>query len=254
MAARRVVSLVPSMTETLVELGAGDELVCCTRYCVEPEQALRLVPRVGGTKNPDLEKIAVLRPDLVVVNGEENRPEHIGWLGERFEVLETTPKTVPEAAAAVRALGASVGREAAAEELARAIEAEAGRAEVAGRGRRPVRTFYAIWKTPWMSVNRDTYIHDVLVRAGGSNACAEREPRYPRLNEPELGGLGAELVLLPSEPFEFEERHREEVLRSGLFGKDVPVVLCDGRAFCWHGARSARGLAAAVELLAPYRK
>ena len=109
-AVRRIASLVPSMTESVCVLGARDRLVAVTRYCVEPEAELRDVPRVGGTKNPKLEKIAALDPDLVVVNTEENRLEDIAWLRERFCVLEHVPRTVGEAAEALRELAAARDR------------------------------------------------------------------------------------------------------------------------------------------------
>lgn len=252
MVARRIVSLVPSMTETLFELGHGEQLVACTRYCAEPEGPLRFVPRVGGTKNPDLEQIASLEPDLVVVNSEENRAEHIGWLGERFTVLESMPRTAVEAGLAVKALGDAIGAADEAEAIQLAIEAELARAEVEGIGLQPVRTFYAIWKSPWMAVNRETYIHDVLTRAGARNVTAERPGRYPVVPIEAMAGLGAELVLLPSEPFVFNALHREELVQSKAFG-DAKVLLCDGRDFCWHGARTPKGIARAVGLLKEHR-
>lgn len=250
----RIVSLVPSTTETVCRLDAADQLVGVTRFCVEPAAALQALPRVGGTKNPDLEAIAALRPDLVLVNAEENRAEHIAWLRARLPVLEQTPRSVVEAAAAVRELAQALDRLAAAQPILLAIEAQLAAAAVHDLQRRPVAVFYAIWQQPWMSVNADTYIHDLLRRAGGRNVCAAATERYPRFEPEDLAALQPELVLLSSEPFPFEDPHRAELLQQRPFGVELPVLLCDGRDFCWHGARTADGLGRALQLLLPFRR
>jgi ABC-type Fe3+-hydroxamate transport system substrate-binding protein len=252
--ARRVVSLVPSLTETVCDLGVSCRLVGCTRYCVAPEDELMFVPRVGGTKNPDLKKITSLEPDLILVNGEENRREDIDWLRARFEILESLPTTVPEAAAVVKEVGRRLDVEQETEAFLLDIEAQIARAEVVGLCREPVRVFYPIWKQPWIGVNRATYVHDVLVRAGAVNVCASREARYPVVPQDELSELGADLVLLPSEPFAFNSRHREQLLKQRVFGDDVTVLMVDGKNFCWHGTRSGRGLGSVTNLLRPFRR
>ncbi len=252
--ARRVISLVPSLTETVCELGVSGRLVAVTRFCTEPEEELRFVPRVGGTKNPDLEQIASFEPDLVLVNGEENRAEDISWLRDRFDVFESMPRTVPEAASAVREVGFRLGVFEETEALLLEIEAQIARAEVLSLGRSPVRVFYPIWRQPWIGVNRDTYVHDVLARAGAHNVCGHREARYPVIPQTELRNLKPDLVLLPSEPFAFNAEHRRQILRDRVFGPDVPVLMVDGRAFCWHGSRTGRGLGNVTNLLRPFRR
>ena len=251
---RRIVSLVPSLSETVCCLGAGGRLVGVTRYCVEPEAELRSVARVGGTKNPALERIADLEPDLVLANEEENRPEHIDWLQDRFEVLVSTPRTVPEAADAVRQLGRRLMRAEEMQAVLLSIEAQMTRAQVEGMTLGSVKVFYAIWNQPWMSVNRDTYVHDVLERAGAVSVCADRPERYPVVQEAELAHLDADLILLPSEPYAFTDEDRTAVLRNKTFGSGVPVMLVDGRAYCWHGARTGVGLGQAVDLLKRFRR
>jgi ABC-type Fe3+-hydroxamate transport system substrate-binding protein len=151
----------------------------------------------------------------------------------------------------VRALGAALHADAQAEPLAAAIDDELHRAAALELAR--VRVFYAIWKKPWMSVNADTYIHDVLARAGADNVCAAAPQRYPECLPSRARELGVDLVLLPSEPWAFSDADRAEALRERWFGERVPVLRCDGRDFCWHGARSAPGLRRAVELLRPFR-
>lgn len=181
-AVRRVVSLVPSMTETVCALGAAERLVGVTRYCCEPAASLVSVPQVGGTKNPNRDKIAALVPDLVIVNGEENRSEDIEWLAARFPLLQHQPRSVPQAASAVRDLAIRLDLVAAAQPILLRIEAQITAAEVAALQRTRCRVFYAIWKKPWMGANADTYIHDVLTRAGADNVCAGFPDRYPKVD------------------------------------------------------------------------
>ncbi len=253
-AAQRVVSLVPSLTETVCDLGVAGRLVGVSRYCVEPVEHLRFVPRVGGTKNPSLERIAGLDPDLILVNSEENRGEDIAWLKERFATFESMPKTVVQASDAVRDLGEILGLDSEAHVLLLEIEANLLRADVISTERGFVRVFYPIWKQPWIGVNRDTYISDVLTRAGAVNVCAERESRYPVVPQQAVEDLRPDLVLLPSEPFAFSDTHRRQLIQQQVFGKNVPVLMVDGKNFCWHGSRSGRGLGAVVDLLTPFRK
>lgn len=249
----RVVSLVPSWTETLFELGAGDRLVGATRYCVEPAEGLRSVARVGGTKNPKLEKIAELEPDLVLVNTEENRAEDIDWLRSRFAVYESIPRTVRQAAATVRELGKLLGAEREAGAILLEIEAQIARGEAEALTHGTVRVLYAIWKKPWMSVSRDTYIHDVLSKAGATNVTANWHDRYPELSPDDWRDLRIELVILPDEPWEFEPDDRDELAASGALDPGCDIALVDGKDFCWHGARTARGLGRVLDCLAPFR-
>lgn len=244
-AAQRIVSLVPSTTESVCALGAVDRLLACTRYCTEPEPALRHVPRVGGTKNPDLQAIAPLEPDLVLANAEENRPEDIEWLAARFPVLVQTPRSIVEAGNDLRVLATTLGLLEQAEPFLLRIEAQIAAAEVVALTKPPVRVYYAIWRMPWMTINRDTFIHDVLRLCGATCVAAEDPVRYPQLEPTDAIVRGVELVLLASEPWEFDEIQRQQVVEAKLFG-DANVVLCDGRDFCWHGVRMADGLGRAL--------
>lgn len=246
---RRIVSLVPSLTETVYALGAGDRLVGATRYCVEPAAELELVPRVGGTKNPDRGKIAALTPDLVLVNEEENRREDIAWLRQRFEVFASMPRSILDVADVLRELGARFEAMDEVEAMLLETEAQRARAGVESLRRGPIRVFYAIWKKPWMSINRDTYIHDVLRTAGAINVAADCADRYPRFADAELAALAPDLVLLPDEPWEFGPDDRTELDARRLFGA-AAVVLVDGKDYCWHGSRTPRGLGRAIDTLA----
>ena len=179
---RRVVSLVPSTTETVCAFGFADRLVGCTRYCVEPAAPLAAVQRIGGTKNPARDAIAALRPDLVLGNAEENRPEDLEWLAARVPTLVQTPRTVPAATHALRELAERLGAPSAAEPFVRRIDAEVA-ALAADPPTAPVRVYYAIWRKPWMTVSGDTFVHDVLQRVGCVNVAGADAARYPELSQ-----------------------------------------------------------------------
>ncbi len=250
---RRIVSLVPSTTESVCVLGAGERLVGCTRYCTEPEPALRSVRRVGGTKNPDREAIVALAPDLVLANAEENRAEDLAWLAQRVPVVTRTPRTVAEAGEDLRALAEDLGRLEAAAPLLAALARAIDAAPAGAATRRPLRVYYAIWCRPWMSASRDTFVHDVLRLAGAHNVCADRPARYPVVEPSAAVAAGVEVVLLASEPWSFDEPQRLALARAATFGS-ARLVLCDGRDFCWHGARIVTGLPRAVALLRGLRR
>ncbi len=244
----RIVSLIPSSTESVVALGGG-RLVGCTRYCTEPAFALRDVPRVGGTKNPALERIAALAPDLVLVNGEENRRPDIDWLRARFRVLEQTPTSVALAVAALRELAAVLGgaAEAAVGPMAQAIEA-ARAAALADASVARRRAFYPVWCKPWMGVNATTFVHDVLQIAGVDNVTADLPARYPEVTPAAIAANGVDVVLLPDEPWRFDAVQRDELAAARTFGS-AQLRLCSGRDFCWHGVHLATGLPRAVAQL-----
>lgn len=243
--ARRIVSLIPSTTETLCALGLADALVGITVYCREPAALLAGKTRVGGEKDPDLEKIRALEPDLVVANVEENRPEDVARLRAwGISVWVAYPRTVAEAIQMIRDLGRLTGTEARAEAIAAECEAARAEAEARAAARRPVPCFYAIWREPWMTVGRDTYIHDVLRLAGGANVFADRPERYPTVTLDEVAARRPEIILLPDEPFRFRPRHCQDFAPYA----EVPAVragrilLVDGKPFSWHGPRIAEAL------------
>lgn len=250
---RRIVSLIPSTTETLCALGLADALVGVTVYCREPADVVRDKTRVGGEKDPDLEKIRELAPDLVVANVEENVREHIDTLRAwGIPVWVTYPRTVAGAIAMVRELGVVTGAEARAAALADALEARLARTLAAAASRPPARVFYAIWRDPYMTVGRDTYIHDVLRVCGGVNVFADRDERYPVVTLDEVAARRPDVILLPDEPFRFRRAHLADFAPYA----DVPAVrggrirLVDGKPFSWHGPRIADALATLPALLA----
>ncbi len=238
----RIVSLCPSITESLVALGLGGSLVGVTRYCVHPREALEGIPRVGGTKNPDLEAIAALEPELVLCNAEENRDADVDELSRRYRVDVSHPTRVDEVAPLLRRLGELTGAGVVAEGWARALEERLA----AVRAGRTVRFAYLIWKGPWMAAAAGTYISDLLETFGGENAFPASSGPWPKTGEEQLSALDPELLVLPDEPFPFGDTDR------AYWKRILPaarVVLVPGEDFCWHGVRTLRGLTAAGALL-----
>jgi ABC-type Fe3+-hydroxamate transport system substrate-binding protein len=230
---RRIVSLVPSLTEVVCALGAAERLIGVTRYCTDPVEVVRRVPRVGGTKNPDISRIVALDPDLVLVNSEENRKKDFDLLhAAGLRTFVSFPRTVAEAAESIERIGLALGLADEGRRLAAEIQAALDAAAPSA----PRRVFCPIWRNPWMSFNRDTYAHDVLLRAGGENVCAAESERYPNVDIDAIIAAAPEVILLPDEPFHFTERHRQELRR---MSGSASIHLVDGKALSWYGPRTA---------------
>lgn len=247
----RIVSLVPSLTETLFAIGAGLRVVAVTRYCEEPVADVARLPKVGGTKNPDLQAIVELAPDVVVMNAEENRREDFETLAAAgLRVFVTEPKTILDG---IRSIAQLAELTACAHGTALAAEQECRvRATLAQvEGRRPVRYFCPIWRKPWMAFNADTYTHDMLRAAGGLNVCARDPTRYPTVTLDAIANAAPEVVLLPDEPYRFTEKDLAALAPLGLARDRVHFV--DGKALAWYGPRIADGLARFAALFASAR-
>jgi ABC-type Fe3+-hydroxamate transport system substrate-binding protein len=239
----RIVSLVPSVTELLFDLGLSGQVVGRTGFCVHPRALVKRVPKVGGTKTVDVARVRRLAPTHVVVNVDENpRPVVDELAGFVPSVVVTHPIDPEDNLGLYRMLGGIFGRQAEAAELALAFEAEleATRAFAAGLAREQV--LYLIWKSPWMTVSRDTYISRMLALVGWDTVPAATHLRYPPVDlSPQLM-LGVSRVLLSSEPYSFVERHLHE-LRGELPPQCHPERhLIDGGMTSWYGSRAIEGL------------
>jgi len=268
---QRIVSLVPSMTESLFDLGLGEKIVGVTDFCDAPAVGTARLPRVGGTKTPDIEKIVALAPDLVIANQEENERAPIAALGQRgLAMWLTFPRSVSEALADLHTLAAIYGSRQMAMQvdwLMRSMEwARAANAES------PCRVFCPIWQETspeapdwWMTFCSETYASDVLAHCGGLNAFAdrrrrypleaewgaaaaekmgERDDRYPRVTIDEIVAASPGLILLPSEPCAFGESQAEQ-LRAAFATRNRPtprIAPVDGRLLFWHGTHLAKAL------------
>ena len=255
--ATRVVSLVPSWTQTLFALGlTRDEVVGATKFCVEPAERLSGVPRIGGTKNPDVAAIGALHPDVVIANAEENRREDVEQLRSLgIAVLTTYPRTVPGAVESLLKIGRAIGRETEAGALAREITlaVSAVEADVGVWSRLRLRVFCPIWKNPWMSFNADTYAHDVLRMMGFSNVYASAGDRYPMTTLEEALELRPDIVLLPDEPYEFGEKDVEQLRTTLPPALSRRVLLISGRDLHWYGVHMVAGLKTLAARLARVR-
>lgn len=269
----RVISLVPSLTESLFDLGLGDYLVGVTDYCVHPAKSVSELAKVGGTKDPDIEKIISLKPELVLANQEENT-EHIVDLLEKagINVWVSFPQTVREALDVLWTLVGVYQSKLAAVRL-EVLERNVDWAESALGGKNHLTYFCPIWQGEttsgqlwWMTFNQNTYIHDLLRLFGGENIFAGRErlypleadlgivepvasgesdTRYPRVTINEIRKGNPELILLPSEPFSFQGDHKKFIQENLGTTKAVQtdrIYIVDGSMLTWHGTRIARAL------------
>lgn len=249
-AAPRIASLVPSLTELLVELGLGDRLVARTGFCIHPAEALRAVPKVGGTKDVNLAKLRRLAPTHVLVNVDENRRETVealaGWGADAPQLIVTHPVGPDDNLGLIDQLvgifGHLPGVAARAAALRSAVQTEldATRAD----GRVPQQVLYLIWRDPWMTVARDTYLSAMLARIGwrtlpanegGSHGAA----RYPVVRGDEIWLADVQQVLLSSEPYSFGAKDVDAVR---TLCPTAALRLVDGEMLSWYGARAVPGL------------
>jgi ABC-type Fe3+-hydroxamate transport system substrate-binding protein len=227
----RIVSLVPSSTETLLSLGAP--VTACTRFCEQPG-----IPHVGGTKNPDIERIIELAPDFVVMDREENRREDADTLvAAGVELFVSDVTTVDAAERFVIDLADRAGRP--------RPDSAAPRSTASARAT----AFVPIWRRPWMSINRHTYAADLLARLGIVLVTGEHLDPYPTVDLDEVVARRPTVVLVPSEPYEFRDEHLDEMRTA--FGEAVPVVRVDGRDLFWWGSRTAGAASRLGAQLAP---
>lgn len=243
--ARRIVSLIPSITEILFSLGVGEQIVGVTKFCTEPAAAVRGKPKVGGPKNPRREAILGLMPDLVIANVEENHQADVDALrAAGVPVFVTYPRTVREGIQLIRDLGALVGKTSSADAIGAMGEEALAAIEQRTDGRERVRVFCPIWRRPYMTINADTYMDSMLWTCGGENIFRNSPDRYPTVDLAEMARLRPDVVLLPDEPFPFGQKHLEDF--RGM--ADVPAILTgrlhfvDGKVLSWYGPRIAESL------------
>jgi len=268
-APQRLVSLVPSITEVLFSFGRGQQVVGITDYCTEPAAAVATKTKIGGTKNPDITTILALRPDLVFAVVEENRRQDVEQLAAAgVSVYVFAPRTVRDGIDLLRRVADLLDCRSEVTGQMQAIEQDYAETIALVERHQRVRVFCPIWKDPYMTINEDTYVHDVLRVCGGDNifahrqrrfplaadlgqqpettgACStERDRRYPRITLEEMAALRPEVVLLPDEPYMFSQADMADFT---LF-PEVPAVrdgrifLIDGKMVSWYGPRIGHSL------------
>ena len=248
-----IISLVPSQTELLFDLGLTDEVVGITKFCVHPEEMFRKKPRVGGTKKVNFDKIKELQPDLIIGNKEENEKEQILELMKHYPVWMSDIKTLDDAYQMIISVGEIIGRRKKSEELVKKIKSEFEKlkqltnnqpAYRTGRQQLTKSVAYFIWKNPYMCAGLDTFIDNMLSLCGFENVfkthlqpfSKEEESivRYPKITVDDIKKANPGLIFLSSEPYPFKEKHIQE-FKSICPDADVRVV--DGEMFSWYGSR-----------------
>jgi ABC-type hemin transport system substrate-binding protein len=244
--AERIVSLIPSVTESLFCLGLGDRVVGITDWCIHPRDRVSGLPRVGGTKNPSVRQILELEPDLVIASREENRKRTVVALrAAGVDVWVIDPRTVLDGVALLCELAELGATAEAVESVVRPVE-EAVRAAEEQRPAHGLRVFCPIWKKPWMAVGGDTYASSLLELCGGANVFADRgDRRYPIVEFDQIVSAAPDVILLPSEPYDFGPRDVLELAALTLpAARNGRIHLIDGTLVSWYGPRIEPAIAA----------
>ena len=227
----RIVSLVPSITESLFDFGLTEmEVVGRTKFCIHPKTLITNVPVIGGTKNLNLDKIKALKPDLIIANKEENEKLQIEELGKYFEIWLTDIENLQDNQNFLTELGTLLNKQ----ELALNFNEKINVIFDSSKELAPKKVAYLIWKNPYMTVGSDTFIHEIIEKLGFTNLF-EDSKRYPEISVNQM--KEAEYVFLSSEPFPFQQKHIDE-LQKEL--PDSKIILVDGEAFSWYGTHLSR--------------
>ena len=228
---KRIISIVPSQSELLWDLGLRKDLVGITKFCIHPDEMYRTIERVGGTKKLDIKKIRALKPDLIIGNKEENEKEQIEELRKEFPVWMSNIYDLNDAYEMISALGGITEKQTAAEKLIKTIKDNFSKLDNSGfKGKKVT---YFIWYDPYMAAAKDTFINHIMEKLGMTNAFSYLS-RYPEVNASQIKGAAPDLILLSSEPFPFKEKHMAELKH---ICPNAEVILVDGEMFSWYGSR-----------------
>lgn len=230
---KRIVSLVPSQTELLADLGLEAEVVGITKFCIHPNTWFRNKTRIGGTKDVKPERVAALKPDLIIANKEENVKEQVEALRTIAPVWTSDINTLEDAYDMIIQLGEITDRATEANDILQKTKTAFAELEKKPLKLKAKTCLYLIWKDPYMSVGADTFIHDMLTRCGLVNLLANQN-RYPTITAEQIKTLSPEIILLSSEPYPFKEKHiaaLQDLLPS------THITLVDGEMFSWYGSR-----------------
>lgn len=228
---QRIISLVPSQTELLFDLGLGERVVGITKFCIHPETWFKTKHRVGGTKKVDFGKLRALKPDLIIGNKEENERKDIEQLEREFPVWMSDVRDLSGALEMINGIGVLVGSPERAAELSRRITEGFNSIRPLDE---PLTVAYFIWRDPFMVAGHGTFINDMLRRCGLVNVFDEDDARYPEISPRDLAEADPDIILLSSEPYPFKEQHMAEL---NMICPGTPVRIVDGELFSWYGSR-----------------
>lgn len=226
---KQIVSLVPSQTELLYDLGLGEYVVGITKFCVHPQPWKKLKTIIGGTKNIHPEQIAALQPDLIIANKEENIKEQVEALAEKYNVFVTDIVSLEDAIEMINDIGILTHASARAAEIIHTIKENFNSIIPSKK----TRTAYLIWQNPYMTIGGNTFIHDMMQKCGFENIFSS-QTRYPAIDIHELKEKECQLLLLSSEPFPFKQKHIDELQRHL---PNTKIILVNGEMFSWYGSR-----------------
>lgn len=227
---KRIISLVPSLTEYLYSLGLDEQVVGVTKFCVHPYGWKSDKTIVGGTKNLRMDTIRALKPDLIIANKEENEKNQLTELAQEFQVYLSVIGNFEEALQELASIAECCGRSKVGNKILSEILKKKQQYQ---RPEKASSSIYLIWKNPWMAAGGDTFIHHMMEMAGFENALAHQF-RYPVLELEQINALKPKYILLSSEPFPFKKAHCEELERAC---PESQVILVDGELFSWYGSR-----------------
>ncbi len=231
---KRIISLVPSQTELLYDLGLREEVIGITKFCVHPQEWFKSKTRIGGTKKYDLEKIKQLQPDLIIGNKEENEKEGIEELMKHFNVWMSDINTLKDAFEMITSLGTIVGKQQQAMLLKLEIESKFNNFLSRQKQVNKIKVGYFIWRKPYMVAGHNTFINEMLAICGFENSFLKHSSRYPEVSSEEIKNTNLDLILLSSEPFPFKEKHINELKEISPQSK---ILIVDGEIFSWYGSR-----------------
>ena len=231
---KRIVSLVPSQTEFLHDIGVGEDVVGITKFCIYPSHWLKTKVLIGGTKNVDIEKVRSLQPDFIIGNKEENTKEDIEALREIAPVWMSDIFNLEDALEMMSSIGEIVEKK---EETSKLVQSIREQFEAFKPENFSKTVLYLIWRKPYIGVAKDTFIDEMLKRCSYTNVL-ENETRYPTLDN--IGELNPNVVFLSSEPYPFKEKHLEEL--KAIF-PNATIKLVDGEMFSWYGSRLKKSVA-----------
>jgi len=227
---KRIISLVPSQTQLLYDLGLENEVVGITKFCIYPNKWFRTKNRVGGTKNLNITKIKSLQPDLIIANKEENTKEQILELQKLFPVWTSDITNLDEALDMIRSVGQLVNKIKESKTIRERISESFQRLDQVPKKQH--RVLYFIWKDPYMSIGKNTFIHDMLNKYGCINVMNKYD-NYPELNLEEVSILQPDYIFLSSEPYPFNQEHLNTLKE--IF-PSTKICLVNGEAFSWYGS------------------
>ena len=238
---KRIISLVPSQSELLWDLGLREELVGITKFCIHPKELHQSVTHIGGTKTLNIDKIRLLKPDVIIGNKEENEQTQIEALQKEFKVWMSDIYTLDDSLSMIEGIGELVTKNAEAKKITALINSSFEKLQQTHQT-----VLYFIWKKPYMVAGRATFIGHLLEKIGLKNGITDINSRYPTLSLEDIISLNPELIFLSSEPYPFKEMHVKELQ------KQLPntrILIVDGELFSWYGSRLTHSVTYFNELI-----